>query len=87
MALRAEHLTEVAELLSTSATPPIAELRQRFPSLTVTRCDASDVTETPYFTCGFYDVHLLDGRDHCITLTYDLAAATGLVLARRTVPT
>lgn len=86
MGLHAEDMTEIAALLTVSDTLSIAELRRRFPSLSVTRCDASDVSETPYLSAGFYDLHLLDGREHCVKLTNDPAVATGVILAKRKAP-
>ncbi|WP_375161825.1 hypothetical protein [Bradyrhizobium sp. RDT46] len=47
------------------------------------RCDASDVTETPYRSCGAFDLHLLDSADHCAQITNDPARATGIVLVSR----
>jgi hypothetical protein len=61
----------------------IGLLRARFPHLSWTRCDASDVTEEPFRTHGAFDLHLLDGADHCVQITRDLDRATGVVLARR----
>ena len=59
----------------------VAGVRHRFPSLTITRCDASDVdTETPVLTVDRFSVFLVDGSDHCWRLTTDAARATGLVL-------
>jgi hypothetical protein len=57
--------------------------RQRFPNLFFTRCDASDVAETPFARNGRFDIHLIDSADHCVQITADPARATGLVLARR----
>jgi len=64
-------------------TQAFAELRRRFPHLSWTRCDASDVTGTPFRSYSAFDVHLLDSADHCSQITSDPARATGIVLARR----
>ncbi|CAN5375404.1 hypothetical protein BH10PSE10_BH10PSE10_02250 [soil metagenome] len=61
----------------------LATLRGRFPHLSWTRCDASDVTETPFRSYSRFDVHLLDSADHCVQITMDPANATGIVLADR----
>ncbi|MFZ5491815.1 MAG: hypothetical protein ACOY6E_04875 [Pseudomonadota bacterium] len=58
-------------------------LRAALPQLTVTRCDAGDVDQTPYRRYAGFDLHLVDGAGHCWQLTTDPAAATGIVLARQ----
>jgi Family of unknown function (DUF6129) len=87
MALGVDDLTVIDELLS--ATPAdgeaFAALRQRFPHLSWTRCDASDVVEEPFRTYGRFDLHLLDSADHCVRITSDPTQATGVILARRNV--
>lgn len=83
MGLSAEDMAEITAVLAASGAGAVAQLRQRFPALSFTRCDASDVGETPYATCGSIDLHLLDNSDHCARLTADPASATGLVLAQR----
>ncbi|MBI5011980.1 MAG: hypothetical protein HZC06_04100, partial [Methylocystis sp.] len=47
------------------------------------RCDVSDVIETPFRSFTTCDVHLLDGADHCVTVTDDPARATGVIVAFR----
>jgi hypothetical protein len=85
MALSPDVLLEIEEALS----PPdvdagmLATLRGRFPHLSWTRCDASDVTETPFRSYSRFDIHLLDAADHCVQITSDPACATGIVLARK----
>ncbi|MFG1479741.1 DUF6129 family protein [Xanthobacter sp. V4C-4] len=85
MAVSDTDLSEIEKVLATEdlATPAFAVLRQRFPQLSWTKCDASDVTEPPFRTVAAYDIHLLDTADHCVQLTTDLARATGIVLAKR----
>ena len=85
MALAAMELSEIEQALASSDAAPQAyiELRQKFPHLTWVRCDASDVTETPYRSFGLFDLHLLDSADHCAAITDDPARATGIVLAKR----
>jgi hypothetical protein len=88
MAVSIEELTEIDKLLAAegSAPLPLSELRSRFPHLTWTKCDASDVIEPPYRSYPHYDVHLLDGADHCVQVTMEPARATGIVLAYRRIP-
>ena len=85
MALAATELAEIEQALASSGMAPQAhlELRRKFPHLAWIRCDASDVTETPYRSFGLFDLHLLDSTDHCAAITDDPARATGIVLARR----
>lgn len=63
---------------------PLADFRSRFPGLSLTRCDASDMGgEAPYREYPAFDLYLVDGSDHCWHLTGDPAAATGIVVAAR----
>jgi len=85
MALAADELTEIEKVLAASdaAASPLAELRSRFPHLAWTRCDASDVSEAPFRSFARFDMHLIDGSDHCVQITDDPARATGVVVAAR----
>jgi hypothetical protein len=85
MAVSADELTEIDQVLSapTADAQAFAELRRRFPHLSWTGCDASDVIEAPFRGYVRFDVHLLDSADHCSQITADPARATGIILARR----
>jgi hypothetical protein len=85
MAVSAEELTEIDRLLSLGGAEPLplSELKSKFPHLTWTKCDASDVIEPPFRSYQHYDVHLLDGADHCVQVTAEPTRATGVILARR----
>lgn len=85
MAVSADELTEIEKVLSApdAAVQAFAELRRRFPHLSVTRCDASDVIEEPFRAYPGFNVHLLDAADHCVQITTDPARATGIILAKR----
>jgi len=85
MALGADELLEIEQALSAPDADAriVAQLRSRFPYLSWTRCDASDVTEEPFRTYSRFDVHLVDRTDHCVQITADPARATGIVLADR----
>lgn len=85
MALAAGELTEIEKVLASpdAASQAYVALRQKFPRLAFIRCDASDVTETPFRSFPVFDLHLLDSADHCAQITADPARATGLVLAKR----
>ena len=88
MALGENELNEIAQLLASPGADAevVAELRRRFTHLSWTRCDASDVAEEPFRSCGRFDLHLLDTSDHCAQVTTDLARATGIILAKRMSP-
>ena len=86
MALTAEALEDIRTLLE--ATGPVlercAKLRQRFPGLSLTRCEASDMTsETPVFETAEFCVYLIDTSEHCVKITGNPAAATGLIVAQK----
>ncbi|HVX77387.1 MAG TPA: DUF6129 family protein [Bradyrhizobium sp.] len=87
MALKADELTEIEKVLAAAeaGTSPLGELRSRFPHLAWTRCDASDVTEAPFRSFSCFDIHLIDGADHCVQITADPARATGIVVAARSI--
>jgi hypothetical protein len=84
MSLSEQSLAAIGDLLASAGADAatVAELRRRFPGLSVTRCDAHDVAdEAPFQTFARCNLYLLDGRDHCFKITSDLDAATGLVLS------
>jgi hypothetical protein len=85
MALSADELMEIDRVLSAPDVDAcvVAEMRQRFPHLSWTKCDASDVTETPFRSYDRFDVHLVDRTDHCVQITTDPMRASGIVVARR----
>ncbi|MGY4315204.1 DUF6129 family protein [Bradyrhizobium sp. JR3.5] len=87
MALTAEELIEIERLLAADDAEmgQFVELRRRFPQLAFARCDASDVADQPFRQFSSFDLHLLDGSDHCVQITADPARATGIVLAKRNV--
>ena len=63
---------------------PLADFRKRFPGLSLTRCDAQDMSgEAAYREYAKFNLYLVDGRDHCWRITDDPAAATGIVVATR----
>ena len=85
MALNDEDLGVIGEMIAAAPADGqvFSALRQRFPQLSWTRCDASDVVEEPFRTVGNYALHLMDAADHCVQITTDPARATGIVLAKR----
>lgn len=85
MALSERQLQDIAQfLLSDPAGGSITAFRASFPGVTLTRCDAGDMQdEIPFRSYAPFDLYLIDARDHCVHLTADPAAATGIVLAKR----
>ncbi|UQR64991.1 DUF6129 family protein [Bradyrhizobium sp. C-145] len=87
MALTAQELIEIERLLAADCAEMglSVELRRRFPQLAWVRCDASDVADRPFRQFPRFDLHLIDGSDHCVQITADPTRATGIVLAKRNV--
>ncbi len=90
MGLGADELAAIDALLAAEAlsepggdASARAEFRRRFPTLSLTRCDASDIdVETPFRVYPGLNLYLVDAADHCWRITSDPARATGIVIAR-----
>ena len=85
MALSAENLSEIETLLQSpeASAQSLADLRRRFPGVSLTQCDASDLdAEQPFRQFQRFSLYLVDGLDHCWKLTSDPARATGLVVVQ-----
>lgn len=83
MGLSAEELAGIDALLGATDADAlaVAAIRQRFPRLSITRCDPSDLNdETPFRDYERFDLYLVDGSSHCWRLTQNEAEATGLVV-------
>jgi hypothetical protein len=86
MTLSPVQLQDIATLLQGCgpADSPLDALRGRFPGLRTSRCDAADIgMETPFHSFPHFDLHLIDGRDHCWRLTENPDQATGVLIAMR----
>lgn len=85
MALSEVQLQDIERfLLADPAGGNVMAFRTEFPGVTLTRCDALDMRgETPFRSYAQFDLYLIDARDHCVQLTADPAAATGVVIAKR----
>lgn len=60
----------------------IASLRDEFAPLHFTYCADDDVASiSPISENDGFNLYLIDGREHCLTLTNDLHVATGIVVA------
>lgn len=84
MALSENHFAALDSILAAGAdTAGLADFRRRFPALTVTRCDATDIDiETPFREYPGASLFLVDRSDHCWRITSDPARATGILVAR-----
>jgi len=84
----AGELAAIEDLLAAeSASAPdgtgLAGFRQRFPKVSLTRCDLSDIdSETPFRVFAGMSLFLVDSSDHCARITSDPARASGIVVAR-----
>ena len=86
MAFTTEALDQMRHLLDGdgSATERIANLRKAFPGVSLTRCDASDMdAESPVFETARFAVYLIDTSEHCVRITTQPEAATGLIVAEK----
>jgi hypothetical protein len=87
MTIKAEDLQAIEALVSSAEADAslYPALREKFPHLSWSRCDASDVLEEPFRSFDAYDLHLLDMRNHCPTVVNDVEVASGFILATRSV--
>ena len=62
----------------------LSRLRALSDGLTATRCDAGDLADhAPFRSYSHCAIYLLDGRDHCMAITDDPTAATGVVVVAK----
>ena len=60
----------------------LTHLRQVYPGLYFTHCLDDDINDAEPVLRGVgINLYLVDGRQHCLRLTEDFQAATGVVLA------
>ncbi|WP_296715065.1 hypothetical protein [Rhodoblastus sp.] len=87
MAINTEELQEIETLLGGAEADPslLTALRLKFPHLKWSRCDAEDVTEEPFRSFAAYDLHLMDVSNHCPVVVTEPSAASGAILAVRSV--
>ncbi|AVT83490.1 hypothetical protein [Rhodopseudomonas palustris] len=83
MALSPDDLAQLDALLGGAAAEAgaLKTVRQELSGLSLTQCDASDIyAEQPFRDYPRFRVYLVDGSNHCWTITTDAARATGLVV-------
>ncbi|WP_029010579.1 hypothetical protein [Azospirillum halopraeferens] len=89
MALSSETLDAVAALAAArfaageTISTVVHAVKDAHPGLLVTGTFASIMAEEPYREEGLCALFLVDGHNHCWTITADPKAATGLVVALR----
>lgn len=85
MALSEDMLRKIEQfLLADCSNDNVTDFRAAFPGVTLTRCDPGDMAgEVPFRSYAEFDVYLVDAREHCVQLTGDPEAATGIVLTRK----
>lgn len=80
-----ETLTDIADRIhSTGALDEsvINQLRQSFDGVHFTYCSDDDISDiTPVAEHATFNLYLVNGHDHCLTMTKDFNAATGIVVA------
>lgn len=84
-ALTAEKLSEIETMLGDPNAEPsvLADFRQKFPGVSLTRCDASDVDgEKPYKQFPRFTLYLVSAINHCVSITPDPAYATGIIVVQ-----
>ncbi len=84
MGLSVQDIAEIEALLAApgAAAQASAKLRERFPGWPVTRVDSSDLSlETPFRHYERFDLYLVDGSNHCWSLTDSPGRATGFAIA------
>ncbi|WP_026607693.1 DUF6129 family protein [Methylocapsa acidiphila] len=87
-ALTTENLAQIEALLSApdADASVLADFRQRFPGVSLTRCDPSDVDgERPYKEFSRFNLFLVSAVNHCVTMTRDPAVATGIIVVQNKV--
>ncbi len=60
----------------------VSVLRQQYQAIHFTYCMDDDLpNNTPVIEHKDFNLYLVDGREHCLCLTNDYEAATGIVVA------
>jgi hypothetical protein len=81
--LTTENLAQIEALLAApdATLSAFSDFRQRFPGVSYTRCDPSDVDgEKPYKEFERFTLYLVSAASHCVTMTRDPASATGIIV-------
>jgi len=84
--LSTENLAQIEALLAApdADASVLQDFRQRFPGVSLTRCDPSDVDgERPYKEFARFTLYLVSAVNHCVTMTRDPSIATGIIVVPR----
>jgi len=84
MSLSTQQLEVIAGVLLSTApgTNPLSALRRELIGVSVSRCDADDMSgETPFRRLPAFDVFLVDAASHCWRLVADPLEASGIIVA------
>ena len=83
--LSADKLSEIEALLAdpNADATVFTDFRQKFPGVSLTRCDASDVdVERPYKEFPCFTLYLVSAINHCVSITRDPSLATGIIVVQ-----
>lgn len=83
--LTADKLGEIEALLSdpNADASVLTDFRQKFPGVSLTRCDVSDVdAERPYKEFLRFTLYLVSAINHCVSITCDPSLATGIIVVQ-----
>lgn len=83
--LTADKLGEIETLLAdpNANSSILTDFRQKFPGVSLTRCDASDVdAEKPYKEFPRFTLYLVSAINHCVSITRDPSLATGIIVVQ-----
>ncbi|WP_036263574.1 hypothetical protein [Methylocapsa aurea] len=86
--LSTENLAQIEALLAApdADAAVLQDFRQRFPGVSLTRCDPSDVDgERPYKEFARFTLYLVSAVNHCVTMTRDPSIATGIIVVQNKV--
>ena len=83
MALQSGQLEAIAAAIVDPADPALAgELRGAFPGLSFTVCADDDIIGSrPVLEGAGFNLYLVEGSSHCLSLTRDPESAAGVVVA------
>jgi len=79
-----EQVNEIAEKIETLGVDEatVSALRQEYQPIHFTYCMDDDLPNNePVIEKAAFNLYLIDGREHCLCLTNDYDAATGIVVA------
>ncbi|MEQ1557681.1 MAG: DUF6129 family protein [Methyloglobulus sp.] len=82
--ISAEQLNEIAVNIETLGVDEstVSTLRQQYQPIHFTYCMDDDLPNNePIIEKPAFNLYLVDGREHCMCLTNDYEAATGIVVA------